>query len=162
MGENSLPSYPETKRRFGLLVGAALVFSAAPLVLTHGSSSFTVYGNSLMVSALILFILAWVIHLKSDGLDFLAGNNNKNPSEPAESWKDRVPKVGAPPPQPYLIAADPPKDSAEQRLRNKILGIREQEPPRIRREKSRVLIADCLLAGSVVLAISLIFQYLIR
>ena len=117
----------------------------------------------------MLFGIAWVGHLKKDGIRFFPPRKSAN-ANVAESWKDRVPGLGeAPPPLRSIPGAEGPDATdyrrlaaAEDQLRKKILGIGTNETKTSEDEvKDTSFIRSAALSGLIILALALCFEYLV-
>jgi len=127
------------------------------------------FGDTLIIEALVMFGIAWVGHLKKDGIRFFPPGKSVN-AKAAESWKDRVPSLGkAPHPMPSIPGADGPDAAdykrlivAEDQLRKKILGIGTNGTKTIEdTAKGTGFIKSAVFSGFILLILALCFEYLV-
>lgn len=126
-----------------LYIAAGAVAAAAAMTLLLRQETFRYrLGDALIIEGLILFLTAWLSHLKSSRLAFIAFHPFKRKTYP-QDWKDRVPKLGA---------APPTVDETEKEL--------SPEEQRKKDGLARRFRRDTVLAGCALLAIGLIVQYI--
>lgn len=115
------------------------------------------FADGLMIAGVLFISIAWLLHLKGDGLRVL----------PSRSSKDRIPAPGNAPVSPSpLPGEDGPNseaymrlEKAERSLRERIAGADSGEDS-VSRIKTKKTAREIAISGGILFLISLIFQYL--
>jgi len=179
-----------TRAPLFLLIFAIVTIAAVLFSLLQTEYPFTTaLGNSAMILGVAVLATAWALYLRQDGVRPFS--RRKRPEDkPPESWADRVPEAGAAPAAPYPIPPsgtnpDSPEyqrlAAAELALRKKIAGENARvagddanpasaagnraaangQEPTGRRAKTGKTARSLALAGILLFAVGLVFQYLV-
>ena len=158
------------------LAGAALVAAALAAALKRAASWSIAFGDALLVEAGLCLALAWFAYLKKDGLRLLP---RKRGARSSESWKDRVPGLDEEPPAPLpMPGPEGPQGedyerlaAAEEALRRKILDgagsssgagdAGDMADAGRQAAPSGSAAASFLATGGILLALALLFEYLV-
>lgn len=116
------------------LTGAGLGLSLLGLARDTGPGPVLAYGNALMVCAAFYLLVAWVWHLRLDGVAFLNPGRKKAIKEPDPVSADPA-------------SADP-------------ASVPDAEKAAEARKREASLDASLAIAGAALLALALAFQYL--
>jgi len=125
------------------------------------------FADGLMIAGASLLGVAWLMHLRRDGVRVLPPRAQKAPGS-VSTWRDRIPEPGKAPPEPApLPGPEGPEseaylrlDEAESRLRERILGsdLGSNKNDKIQAGKKSGSVA---ISGLVLFAFSLVLQYLL-
>jgi hypothetical protein len=157
-----------------ILLAAALIAISLLFGFLRREERFSLaFGDALLFAAVSLYALAWLGYLKRDGVKFLSPrkSNAGAAKNSAESWKDRVPALGEPPSAPLPLPGDTGPNSpeyarlaeAETNLRKRILGEKAENSSERSPAKApgRSFSRDAFIAGSLLLALALFFEYFV-
>lgn len=111
------------------LVCAALLGGSLLAAFAGSGSYLLTLGGYLDIEGLVLLGIAWIGFLRKDGLHFAPPKGGAG-AKPADSWEDRVPALGDPPPPPLALPGEEGPEgeeyrrlaAAEESLRSRILG----------------------------------------
>lgn len=131
---------PKLLRPVRIVVAAAGIALAMTLLL-HQESFRNRFSDTLIIEALLLFIIAWLSHLKSGRLAFIAFHPFQKKTY-LQDWKDRVPKLGSPPP----TIEDTETEILPEEIQKK-------------EKLARCFRRDLSLAGGALLLIGIVVQY---
>lgn len=145
-------------------LAASILFA----LLVPDRSFFPAFSDGLMIAGTFILAIAWLLHLKQDGVRVFPPRAPKSASS-VPSWQDRVPEPGKAPPEPAPLPGPEGPDSqayarlseAEARLREKISGTDGGEEKK-NKDQARKSVQQLAFSGLALFALSLLFQYVVR